>query len=452
MKHTIPSTPFSTPLSGSARTTELRIKNIISGPKKRPPVLFLALVFSVCLLCGNLVSCNVAQAETDPPDASQQEDLPQSEPLSQPEEPKPLLASELTFDINQNGIPEQVRLENEYGRDEVRFYENGVLIDLEYPGVCVYSYTGGPDHILRCQVYNDYPGSYFYDYSISDFSGEFEEVIQSNSISFDLSFGSPFHKGFDPAAIAAYVEELNGTAEYPSLGLFSHAWRLVVRDGELVAEEPELTFPWLDAYPEIFTRDPDKSLEENLKNFQAAMTAAYPAPEPIGEVDTLPFDQPLEMIFLSGAGAWCTGLNLNPDGTFTADYHDSDGPIQYVCQFHGKLGDFVQLTKHSWSLTLEELVLDTKYPVGKEWNEDGFHKISSGPNGFTDRDGNALKPGARFILYSPEARGDKPGTELYGTADLWDWCLPRPDISGGESLGCWDLYNLTQEIGFFSDD
>ena len=52
MKHTIPSTPFSTPLSGSARTTELRIKNIISGPKKRPPVLFLALVFSVCLLCG----------------------------------------------------------------------------------------------------------------------------------------------------------------------------------------------------------------------------------------------------------------------------------------------------------------------------------------------------------------------------------------------------------------
>ena len=47
MKHTIPSTPFSTPLSGSARVTEMRLRNIFSGPKKRPPVLFLALVFAV---------------------------------------------------------------------------------------------------------------------------------------------------------------------------------------------------------------------------------------------------------------------------------------------------------------------------------------------------------------------------------------------------------------------
>ena len=43
--------------------------------------------------------------------------------------------------------------------------------------------------------------------------------------------------------------------------------------------------------------------------------------------------------------------------------------IQYVCQYHGKLGGFAQLTEHSWSLTLEELVLDTKYPVGTEWDE-----------------------------------------------------------------------------------
>ena len=63
MNNKIPRTPFSTPLSGSARETELRLKNIFSGPKKRPPVLFLALMFSVCLLCGNLVSCQVAAPE-----------------------------------------------------------------------------------------------------------------------------------------------------------------------------------------------------------------------------------------------------------------------------------------------------------------------------------------------------------------------------------------------------
>ena len=57
----MPRTPFSTPLSGSAKEAELRLKNIFSGPKKRPPALFLALVFAVCLLCGNLVSCRVKE-------------------------------------------------------------------------------------------------------------------------------------------------------------------------------------------------------------------------------------------------------------------------------------------------------------------------------------------------------------------------------------------------------
>ena len=299
MNNNIPRTPFSTPLSGSAKTTQLRIKNILSGPKKRPPVLFLALVFSVCLLCGNLVSCQVAEAETDPPDTSRTEDVSQPKNLSQPEpkEPEYLPASELSFDLNHNGIPEEVRLVVEhrpsgYIDEEVQFWEGETLIDREQPGVCVYSYTGGQDYILRCYDDNDYPGVYFYSYHIGNLSGEFEEVIQSNSVQFDLNFNAPFHNGFDPAAIAAYVEELNGTTECPSLGLFSHAWRLVVRDGELVAEEPELPLPWLDAYPDIFTRNPDKSLEENLRDFQAAMTAAYPAPEPVGRWIPCPLISP----------------------------------------------------------------------------------------------------------------------------------------------------------------
>ena len=64
MNNKMPRTPFSTPLSGSARETELRLKNIFSGPKKRPPVLFLALMFSLCVFCGNLVSCQIAGPES----------------------------------------------------------------------------------------------------------------------------------------------------------------------------------------------------------------------------------------------------------------------------------------------------------------------------------------------------------------------------------------------------
>lgn len=63
MKEKIPRTPFSTPLSGSARETEIRIRNIMSGPKKRPPLPFLILVFSICIFCGNIVSCQMAEAE-----------------------------------------------------------------------------------------------------------------------------------------------------------------------------------------------------------------------------------------------------------------------------------------------------------------------------------------------------------------------------------------------------
>ncbi len=73
MNKKMPRTPFSTPLSGSARETELRIRSIMSGPKKRPPLPFLVLVFFICIFCGNIVSCQVKEEEPEqePPGISQ---------------------------------------------------------------------------------------------------------------------------------------------------------------------------------------------------------------------------------------------------------------------------------------------------------------------------------------------------------------------------------------------
>ena len=52
MKQPPPSPPFSTPLSGSARQAEARIRNLFQCEKKRPPLplLFLAalLILSCC--------------------------------------------------------------------------------------------------------------------------------------------------------------------------------------------------------------------------------------------------------------------------------------------------------------------------------------------------------------------------------------------------------------------
>ncbi|NBI69010.1 hypothetical protein D1646_19930 [Pseudoflavonifractor sp. 60] len=63
----MPRTPFSTPLSRSARETKRRLEHIMCGPQKRPPAIFIALVSAFCLLSGNLVSCQVR--EEGPPQA-----------------------------------------------------------------------------------------------------------------------------------------------------------------------------------------------------------------------------------------------------------------------------------------------------------------------------------------------------------------------------------------------
>ena len=69
-----PNTPFSTPLSGSAREAEDRIRNIFQYKKKRPPLLLFILACALALSCGGLVSCESPNApSSDPADASSQQ-------------------------------------------------------------------------------------------------------------------------------------------------------------------------------------------------------------------------------------------------------------------------------------------------------------------------------------------------------------------------------------------
>ena len=54
---TCPKTLFSTSLSGSARATEERIRNIFLPNKKRPPIPIITILGLCAVLCGGLVSC-----------------------------------------------------------------------------------------------------------------------------------------------------------------------------------------------------------------------------------------------------------------------------------------------------------------------------------------------------------------------------------------------------------
>ena len=94
MKQSVPVSPFSTALSGSARAAEGRIRNVFQKNKKRPPLWLIALCAAACLLCGSLVSCQ--QAQTPPvqlPDRS--EASPPAAPLPGPAEGASVLEAAL---------------------------------------------------------------------------------------------------------------------------------------------------------------------------------------------------------------------------------------------------------------------------------------------------------------------------------------------------------------------
>lgn len=93
--------------------------------------------------------------------------------------------------------------------------------------------------------------------------------------------------------------------------------------------------------------------------------------------------------------------------------------------------------------------------MGEEWyvtDEYGTVRyISREPYGFNGKGWKVLEPGALFILYSPDATGHAPGTELYGAEDFQSW---KPSIYGNlnsetDILGCWGLENLEMGYGFF---
>ncbi|WP_320957214.1 M56 family metallopeptidase [Enterocloster asparagiformis] len=358
-------------------------------------------------------------------------------------------------DVNHNGIPETLRLSETGNELSLDFQENGTKIWSAWGSRAPSEWNAlflctldGEDYLLRYRP-TMYQGNFSYGYELFFLKDGVETTVQQKNISFDTNFSAPFHGTFDPIAISVFVDELNG--------LLAHSVQLFNTHADLQAAFDQAgtlteTLWWLDDFEGIFTRDPSKSMSENLQDFQAAMTRAQTPAVPV-KTDSLPLNHPVEMEFLSGAGAWRTTLTLSPDGSFAGEYTDSDADVQYICRFHGSFGDFARLTDASWSLTLKELVLDTGHPLGEEWRENGIRYISSGPYGLDGPDGAPLEPGSAFLLYTPEATGYAPGTELYGALPFWTWWPGRRQfIDAGDQLGCYGLHNLATGYGFFSPD
>jgi len=204
-------------------------------------------------------------------------------------------------DLNRNGVPETIQTAGIYdgqGR-RVEIRENGKLL---WSDVGANAHMGwnaiflctldGKDYLLRYQPctgqgYCSYSYTLF---TLSESGGE--SAVQENSLEFDINFAPTLHTDFDPEAIAAFMDEVNG--------LLAHSTQLINTDQNLLytfEQEGRLydSLWWLDSRDEVFTRDKGKSLLENLRNFQITMEKLEYAENPtVFSVDALNTDVRLD--------------------------------------------------------------------------------------------------------------------------------------------------------------
>ena len=179
---------------------------------------------------------------------------------------RPLYAKDLNGDMRQEMILVS-ELDGGAGlRVELRDESSGKLFWSEEG---YYSHAGwnavflctldGKDYLLR---YNPYGNQGLYGYSYQLFTltrdGK-EQVARENHVEFDVNFGSPVHQSFDPEAIAAFMDEING--------LLAHSVQLINTDDGL-----------LDAfraagrlYDGRWWLDPSVSMLESLRAYKADM-------------------------------------------------------------------------------------------------------------------------------------------------------------------------------------
>lgn len=120
----------------------------------------------------------------------------------------------------------------------------------------------GQDYLLR---YNPWMGQGYatYEYQIFSLDADRQETLfREGSVNFDENFGSDFHERFDPAAIAAFLEEVHGYLDNSTLLMTTEGGEF--RSGGSGGDFRED----MDLWDEYCPYDENISLEENLRNYE----------------------------------------------------------------------------------------------------------------------------------------------------------------------------------------
>ena len=179
-------------------------------------------------------------------------------------------------DIVAGGTPVGRRVEIWEG-EKLLFSEEGYYAHAGWNALFLCT-VDGEDCLLRYHP-TMYQGVCSYTFELFTLSRAGEEMtVREGRVEFDINFQPMLHQNFDPEAIADFMEKVNS--------LLENSVQLLNTDQDLLGafeKEGRLydSLWWLDAFPEEgFTRDPGKSLLENLKDYQTAMEARWYAVEP----------------------------------------------------------------------------------------------------------------------------------------------------------------------------
>lgn len=166
-----------------------------------------------------------------------------------------------------------------------------------------------------------------------------------------------------------------------------------------------------------------------------------------GTTTQLPFTEAQSFSFMSGAGGWSTELTINPDGSFTGNYYDSDmgdsgdgyDATEYVSTFHGKFKNIRKKDDYTYVMQID--TLETEETQDTWIEETGYGKVryvASPPYG--------LYGGTNFELYLP-------GTLVSSlSAEYIDWVrTPMALDESATTLPGYGLYNVEEQNGFFGD-
>lgn len=133
-------------------------------------------------------------------------------------------------------------------------------------------------------------------------------------------------------------------------------------------------------------------------------------------VSSLPINSEIKLLYASGAGAWGDYLHINPDGSFSGEYHDSDMGIAdeneypngtvFIDRYSGKYGNFIKIDDCTYLLTVLEETHE--FEPNAEWIEDGIRFVSTSPEN--------PDIGTEYVLCLP----GKPLSEIPKSVKEWE--------------------------------